>query len=136
MKLKVENITGIFSIKYGALLLLVLQNSLLVILMRVSRAHGGPMYSASTAVAVMEVIKFIACSGVITYDKGIQGFIQEIRLVPLSLSLSLSLCVYVWCIVILTFSLTLTLTLNSNSNSNSNPITNLNPTINPEHTLF
>jgi UDP-sugar transporter A1/2/3 len=50
------------AVKYGALLLLVLQNTLLVIAMRYSRVSEGPMYAASTAVFSMEVVKFICCN--------------------------------------------------------------------------
>lgn len=60
----------IFSIKYGALVLLVLQNTFLVVFMHYSRLGDGPMYASSTAVVVMEVIKFVTCLGVVAYDKG------------------------------------------------------------------
>ena len=60
---------NLFSIKYGALALLVLQNTFLVIFMRYSRTSEGPMYASSTAVAVMEVVKFLTCMIVIAYHK-------------------------------------------------------------------
>jgi UDP-sugar transporter A1/2/3 len=56
------------AVKYGALLLLVLQNTLLVIAMRYSRVSEGPMYAASTAVFSMEVIKFICCNIMVLYQ--------------------------------------------------------------------
>mmetsp|Transcript_8705 Transcript_8705/g.10194 ORF Transcript_8705/g.10194 Transcript_8705/m.10194 type:complete len:397 (+) Transcript_8705:114-1304(+) len=58
-------------IKYGALLLLVAQMVGLVLLMRVSRTNqteGEPMYLASTAVFIMEVMKLGICCCVITYQ--------------------------------------------------------------------
>jgi len=58
-------------IKYGALFLLVAQMVGLVLLMRVSRTshvEGQPMYLASTAVFVMEVMKLVICCFVIAYQ--------------------------------------------------------------------
>jgi len=58
-------------IKYGALLLLVAQMVGLVLLMRVSRTNqtvGEPMYLASTAVFIMEVMKLGICCCVIAYQ--------------------------------------------------------------------
>jgi UDP-sugar transporter A1/2/3 len=61
-------------VKYGALAALVLQNTFLVVFMRYSRTLPGPMYAASTAVFVMECVKFITCLFVICYEyKGIKG---------------------------------------------------------------
>jgi hypothetical protein len=60
-------------IKYGALLLLVGQMVGLVLLMRHSRTShpkDQPMYLASTAVFVMEVMKLIICCLVIAYQSG------------------------------------------------------------------
>ena len=48
--------------KYIALALLVLQNTFLVVFMRLSRTSHGPLYAASTAVFIMEVVKFISCN--------------------------------------------------------------------------
>jgi len=58
-----------FSLKYGALLLLVAQNTFLVLLMRVSRTTGGDMYASSTAVVCMEIIKLITCIGVVAVQR-------------------------------------------------------------------
>ena len=58
-------------IKYGALFLLVAQMVGLVLLMRVSRTshvEGQPMYLASTAVFVMELMKCAICCCVIAYQ--------------------------------------------------------------------
>ena len=64
------SLSDYFSVKYGALALLVLQNTLLVICMRYSRISEGPMYAASTAVFCMEFIKFVCCHGVVLYQCG------------------------------------------------------------------
>ena len=59
-------------IKYAALLLLVAQMVGLVLLMRYSRTlprePGQPLYLASTAVFVMEMMKFLICCVVIMYQ--------------------------------------------------------------------
>ncbi|KAL3943384.1 MAG: hypothetical protein SGBAC_002550 [Bacillariaceae sp.] len=58
-------------IKYAALVLLVAQMVGLVLLMRFSRTShpdGEPMYLASTAVFIMEVMKLVICCGVIAYQ--------------------------------------------------------------------
>jgi Nucleotide-sugar transporter len=62
-------LSNLFSVKYAALALLVLQNTFLVVFMRYSRTSEGPMYASSTAVAVMEVVKFVTCMIVILYQK-------------------------------------------------------------------
>jgi hypothetical protein len=48
-------VVDLFSVKYGALALLVLQNTFLVVFMRYSRTTSGPLYASSTAVFMMEV---------------------------------------------------------------------------------
>lgn len=62
------------AIKYAALFLLVAQMVGLVLLMRYSRTiprdPGQPLYLASTAVFVMEMMKFIICCVVIAYQSG------------------------------------------------------------------
>jgi hypothetical protein len=58
-------------IKYSALFLLIAQMVGLVLLMRYTRTHrnpGQPMYLASSAVFVMEVMKFMICCVVIAYQ--------------------------------------------------------------------
>ena len=47
------------AIKYGALAVLVLQNTFLVVFMRYSRTLDGPLYASSTAVFSMDVMSFI-----------------------------------------------------------------------------
>lgn len=61
------------AIKYAALLLLVGQMVGLVLLMRVSRTNHDPeqpLYLASTAVFIMEVMKLVICCFVIAYQSG------------------------------------------------------------------
>ncbi|KAJ1428359.1 nucleotide-sugar transporter-domain-containing protein [Ochromonadaceae sp. CCMP2298] len=60
----------LFSVKYAALALLVLQNTFLVVYMHYSRTMQGPMYAASTAVACMELLKFVTCITVVAYQGG------------------------------------------------------------------
>jgi drug/metabolite transporter (DMT)-like permease len=61
-------------IKYSALFLLVAQMVGLVLLMRYSRtsrsAENEPLYLASTAVFIMEVMKLVLCLGVVWYQTG------------------------------------------------------------------
>jgi Nucleotide-sugar transporter len=61
-------------IKYSALFLLVAQMVGLVLLMRYSRTlprePGQPLYLASTAVFIMEMMKFLICCVVIAYQSG------------------------------------------------------------------
>lgn len=60
-------------IKYAALLLLVAQMVGLVLLMRYTRTHqrrNQPLYLASTAVFVMEVMKFVICCIVVAIQSG------------------------------------------------------------------
>ncbi len=67
------------TMKYGALLLLVAQNTFLVLLMRISRTTGGDMYASSTAVVCMEIIKLITCMGVVAVQKeGHAGLVSAI----------------------------------------------------------
>ena len=68
------------TMKYGALLLLVAQNTFLVLLMRISRTTGGDMYASSTAVVCMEIIKLITCAGVVGVQKeGLAGLVSAIK---------------------------------------------------------
>ena len=53
-------------LKYISLLVLVVQNTALVLTMRYSRTvTSGPLYLASTAVVLTELLKFIICMGMI-----------------------------------------------------------------------
>lgn len=68
-------------IKYGALLLLVAQMVGLVLLMRLSRTNqteGVPLYLASTAVFIMEVMKLVICCCVISYQSD-QTLLDELK---------------------------------------------------------
>ena len=60
--------TDYFPIKYTALAALVLQNTFLVVFMRLSRVQPGPSYATSTAVVCMEVMKLLTCSGVMFWQ--------------------------------------------------------------------
>jgi len=70
-------------IKYAALILLVAQMVGLVLLMRYSRTvprgENDPLYLASTAVFIMEVMKLIICLVVVAYQCGITEFPREIH---------------------------------------------------------
>jgi hypothetical protein len=71
-KKKDENAAAIL-IKYAALFLLVAQMVGLVLLMRYSRTSqpkDEPLYLASTAVFIMEVMKLVICCAVIAYQSG------------------------------------------------------------------
>jgi len=71
MKKKRNNNPTDVLIKYGALFLLVAQMVGLVLLMRTSRTYhveGQPMYLASTAVFIMELMKLGICCCVIAYQ--------------------------------------------------------------------
>jgi UDP-sugar transporter A1/2/3 len=62
------------------LALLVLQNTFLVVFMRYSRQNSGPLYASSTAVAVMELVKFVTCVLVVAHEKRtVAGFASAIR---------------------------------------------------------
>jgi len=62
-------------IKYGSLVLLIVQMVGLVLLMRYSRtaSSGDDLYLSSTAVATMELMKFIICLGVVGSQAGSMG---------------------------------------------------------------
>ena len=51
--------------KVLSLMVLVVQNTFLVLLLRYSRTVEGPMYLASTAVVCTELVKFAICFGVL-----------------------------------------------------------------------
>ena len=53
--------TRFFSLKYISLLLLIVQNTTVVLLMRYSRTMSGPRYLTSTAVVIAEIMKFVTC---------------------------------------------------------------------------
>jgi hypothetical protein len=72
-KKKAEESSTAVLIKYAALFLLVTQMVGLVLLMRYSRTSQSanePLYLASTAVFIMEVMKLIICCGVIAVQSG------------------------------------------------------------------
>ena len=68
-------------VKYAALGVLVAQNTLLVVFMRMSRSSGGPMYASSTAVLCMELLKFVTCLIVVGVEqKGVKGLLNSLNL--------------------------------------------------------
>jgi Nucleotide-sugar transporter len=72
-RLKKDENAAAIAIKYAALVLLVAQMVGLVFLMHYSRiVHNSeePLYLASTAVFVMEVMKLVICFGVIAHQSG------------------------------------------------------------------
>ena len=78
LKVPEMQLSHLISVKYGALLLLVLQNTLLVVAMRYSRVSEGPMYAASTAVFLMEAVKFVCCNFVVLFQSGgVTKYISE-----------------------------------------------------------
>jgi len=82
MKKKRNNTPTDVLIKYGALFLLVAQMVGLVLLMRMSRTNhvvGQPMYLASTAVFIMELMKLGICCCVIAYQSE-NGLVSELNM--------------------------------------------------------
>lgn len=63
MLIGLKNIVGGIPIKYLSLIILVVQNSALILVMRYTRANveEDKLYLASTAVVMSEVIKAIVC---------------------------------------------------------------------------
>ena len=57
-------------IRHGALAILILQNTALVLLLRYSRVMPGTPYLPSTAVASMESVKFLTCLVVLLVQDG------------------------------------------------------------------
>src|SRR5438132_14025147 len=63
-----------------ALAALVVQNTALILFQRYSRTMDSPRYLSSTAVAVMECVKFCTCLGVIfAQAPSPKAFVEEIR---------------------------------------------------------
>lgn len=74
------DIRNVFSIKYGALTCLVLQNTFLIVFTGYSRAVQGPMYASTTAVTVTEGIKLITCLVVTAIQTGgIAGLTSSLK---------------------------------------------------------
>lgn len=75
------SVSSFCSVKYWALALLVLQNTFLVVFMHYSRVAGsGPVYYFSTAVASMEVLKFLTCLLVVLQQqRGLVGWYRCLR---------------------------------------------------------
>ena len=70
----------LWTIKYLALVLLVVQNTSLITLMGYSRNVKGPMYSSGSAVTSCEVLKLFSCSIVIMFQQGgLLGLFNNIK---------------------------------------------------------
>jgi len=52
----------------GSILVLVLQNTSLVLVMRYSRTRAGDMYIATTAVVASELVKLVFCLAAVLYE--------------------------------------------------------------------
>jgi len=63
-----SQIRNIFSIKNMALVTLVLQNTTMIVLTRISRTTEGPMFFITTAIASSEVVKFVTCIIILIYE--------------------------------------------------------------------
>jgi len=66
-----DKISSIFSFKYIALAMLVLQNTFLIIFMSMSRTskdESSKLYATTTAVVVMEAVKLVSSLGVVYYE--------------------------------------------------------------------
>ena len=77
-----KDLSQVFSIKYAALALLVLQNTFLVVFMHYSRTltTSENLYASSTAVVSMELLKLFICFGVIAYERGsISGLLSTLH---------------------------------------------------------
>lgn len=77
-------VRNIFSAKYLSLVFLVLQNTFLVVFMHYSRTQNqngtGRLYSSSTAVVTMEIIKMVSCLFMVAYERnGLYGLISSLR---------------------------------------------------------
>ncbi|OTF81778.1 hypothetical protein BLA29_011382 [Euroglyphus maynei] len=67
--------------KYGTLLLITLQTTILVLTLRYSRKNSSPdeAYFNSTAVLFSEFVKFLICIVVIIYSDSIRGLYYVLR---------------------------------------------------------
>lgn len=66
------------SIRYASLAFLVVQDTTLVLCMRLSRSRPGPMYVASTAVCCAELLKLAICFAAVYVEHG-RGFLAALR---------------------------------------------------------
>ena len=68
-------------LKYASLVVLVVQTTTLVLVMRYSRTMDGPRYLASTAVLLVELLKILTCTIIVLHQNSwhCQGFVTELR---------------------------------------------------------
>ena len=60
------------NLKYVSLIVLVVQNTSMVLVMRYSRTMEGPRYLSSTAVVLSEITKFVTCFFLVLNGNGWQ----------------------------------------------------------------
>lgn len=70
--------TSAASIRYASLAFLVVQDTTLVLCMRLSRSRPGPMYVASTAVCCAELLKLAICFAAVYVEHG-REFLAALR---------------------------------------------------------
>ena len=78
-----------------SLLLLTLQNTALVLLMKYSYRAEAARYSSSSAVMVAEFVKFIICVSYISVTDGISAVWRHLRTTPAQVTLSIPCILYV-----------------------------------------
>lgn len=68
-------------LKYASLIILVVQNTALVLTMRYSRTMDGPRYLASTAVVMVELLKIYTCAIIVLHQNSwnLRRFAAELR---------------------------------------------------------
>ena len=69
--------SAMFELKYLSLVVLVAQNTALVLTMRYSRTTEGPQYLPSTAVTLAEIVKIVVCFAILSYNTGVLTIIQN-----------------------------------------------------------
>ena len=70
---------SMFELKHLSLVVLVAQNTALVLTMRYSRTIEGPKYLTSTAVTIAELIKIVVCLAILTYNNGLSPTLTIIQ---------------------------------------------------------
>ena len=67
--------------KYASLVVLVMQTTTLVLVLRYSRTMDGPRYLASTAVLLVELLKILTCAIIVLHQNSwlLKGFVMELR---------------------------------------------------------
>ncbi|UXI17167.1 Eukaryotic translation initiation factor 2 [Sarcoptes scabiei] len=73
--------TSSLYLKYGALILITLQTTVLVLTLRYSRKQSSPneSYFNSTAIFISEILKFLCCCFVLIVQNSFSGFIHAVQ---------------------------------------------------------